>query len=143
MALRRERGGECLLLGSLSESAFDPKRTFKTRACGRARASYFAPMQKLYLIDPGPRPPSYEVAQELWGGRDYDSDGDSQAADDSNWTELTVSLRPDCVERIDIDPIGTADRLVLRIVSENGDLVRRAPTFLLRRAGGSLSASPP
>lgn len=100
-------------------------------------------MHELYLIDPGPRPPFYELAQELWEHRDYDSEGDSRTPDDPNWTELTISLRPDCLERVDVDPVDAGDRVVLRITSDSEDILRRAADFLLGRSGGSLSASAP
>lgn len=100
-------------------------------------------MHKLYLIDPGPRPPYYEVAQALWGDRDFDSDGDSGTPDAADWTELSVILRPGYAERVDIDPVGEATRLVLCIRSESEELVRRAGDFLRRRTGGSLGASAP
>lgn len=100
-------------------------------------------MHRLYLIDPGPRPPYYEVAQALWDDRDFDSDGDSSIPDARDWTELTVALRPDGVERVDIDPVSDAGGLVLCIRSDIGALARRAGDFLQRRSGGSLAASPP
>lgn len=100
-------------------------------------------MQKLYLIDPGPRPPCHEVAQQLWGDRDFDSDGDSNSPDATDWTELTVSLRPECIERIDIDPVRSPGGLVLCIRSESEDLVRRTADFLVQRTGGSVSVSAP
>lgn len=100
-------------------------------------------MHKLYLINPGSRPPYYELAQALWGDKDFDSDGDSSSPDATNWTELTVSLRPDETERIDIDPVSEAGPLVLCIRSENAQLVTRAGDFLKQRTGGSLSASAP
>jgi hypothetical protein len=100
-------------------------------------------MHKLYLIGPGPRPPYYQVAHELWGDRDFDSDGDSNSPDANDWTELTISLRPDCVERIDIDPFGSTGGLVLCIKSASEDLVRRAARFLAERSGGTLTASAP
>lgn len=104
---------------------------------------YLPPMHKLYLIAPGPRPPFYEVAQALWGNADFDSDGDSDTPDAVDWTELTLSRRPDEVERVDVDPVGGAGPLVLCIKSENAELTRRAADFLWQRAGGSLSASTP
>lgn len=112
-------------------------------ACGRERGYYGAPVHKLYLIDPGPRPPYPEVAEALWGDRDFDSDGDSSSPDAADWTELTLSLRPDCAERIDIDPLPRTSRLVLCIKSEREHLAKRAANFLAERAGGSLSVSIP
>src|SRR4051812_44558527 len=100
-------------------------------------------MQKLYLINPGPRPPYHEVAQRLWGDRDFDSDGDSTSPDATDWTELTLSLRPECVERIDIDPVSYPGSLVLCLKSESEDLVRRTADFLGQRTGGSVRVSPP
>lgn len=98
-------------------------------------------MPKLYLIDPGPRPPYQEVGQQLWGDGDFDSDGDSSAPGATDWTELTISLRPECVERIDIDPVSTPGRLVLCVSSESEDLVRRTGEFLAQRTGGSLATA--
>jgi hypothetical protein len=89
------------------------------------------------LSGPGPRPPFAEVAQHLWGGVDFDSDGNSETPADVTWTELTVIRRPKYDERVDIDPL-SEDPLVLRIASETPGLARRAAEFLARSCGGTL-----
>jgi hypothetical protein len=101
-------------------------------------------MHCIYLIAPGPRPFSGDVAEHLWGpGCDYDSDGyDDQALRDG-WTELTLALRPDCEQRVDIDPFDDREPLVLVICSEHEELARKAAFFLRSEAGGELSYDPP
>ena len=46
------------------------------------------------------------------------------------WTELTVALRPECEERVDVDPSDDSEPLVLVIRSESADLARKAALFL-------------
>lgn len=54
----------------------------------------------------GEMPPYYKIADFLWGSEaNIDSDGDSRNPDSTNWTELTLILRNDEAQRIDIDPI--------------------------------------
>lgn len=76
----------------------------------------------------------------LWGdGCDFDSDGDSNAADARGWTELTVELRAPGELRVDIDPLEDAETLVLWKRSDHADLAQRAAEFLADRCGGTLS----
>jgi len=89
------------------------------------------------LSGPGPRPPFAEVAHHLWGGADFDSDGNSETPADVTWTELTLVRRPLYDERVDIDPV-SVDPLVLRITSETPGLARRVAEFLARSCGGTL-----
>jgi hypothetical protein len=101
-------------------------------------------MHSIYLIAPGPRPFFGDVAEHLWGpGCDYDSDGNADQALPDGWTELTVALRPDCEQRIDIDPLDDREPLILVIRSEHEVLAREAATFLRSVAGGELSNNPP
>ena len=105
-------------------------------------------MPSFLLIDPGPRPPYYKLAEHLWGsGCDYDSDGNSGHPEAHDWTELTVSLRAarwqqdvDDHDRVDVHPVGAGEPLVLAIVSDQEELARRAAVFLHREAGGELTA---
>ena len=92
----------------------------------------------VYLIDPGPRPPFWQLAFELWGDSDFDSDGDSRSPDDDAWMCLTLSLRGEDRARIDIDPV-SLDPLVLEIRGEPEALVQKAAAFLVRVSGGSIS----
>lgn len=92
----------------------------------------------VYLAGLGPRPPFWQVAFELWGDRDFDSDGDALTPDDDAWMCLTLRLRPDGTERIDIDPV-SLDPLVLEVRGASEALVRQAASYLVRAAGGSVS----
>jgi hypothetical protein len=95
------------------------------------------------LIGPGPRPPFPAVAERLWGkGCDFDSDGNSSTAHARDWTELSIALRPECVERVDITPVSGYSRLVLRIVSDRKGLASRAAKFLANYCGGRLQEEP-
>lgn len=64
----------------------------------------------------GELPPYYLIAEELWGKDcNFDSDGNSDHPDSVEWNELTLILRSDETQRIDIDPIGDDSRkLMLR-----------------------------
>lgn len=103
-------------------------------------------MARFILRAPGPRPPYYQVAEHLWGsGCKFDSDGNSDHPNATDWTELTVTRRPAPneqdfaeTERVDIDPVG-ARPLVLAIASDNANLARKAAEFLHRQAGGELT----
>ena len=97
---------------------------------------------EFFLSNPGPRPPYSAVAEHVWGaGCDFDSDGDSSIPDAPDWTELTVILRSDEGQRIDIDPVEGARPLTLWIRSENEDLAKKAAKFLADRSGGELSGT--
>jgi hypothetical protein len=78
------------------------------------------------------------LAHHLWGGVDFDSDGNSETPADVNWTELTLTRRPHNDERVDIDPV-SEDPLVLKISSATPGLARRTAEFLTRLCGGSMS----
>ena len=96
-------------------------------------------MHTFHLSSAGKRPPFYELAQHLWGvGRDVDSDGNSSSPDATDWTELTIRLRRGENERVDVDPVGPAEPLVLSIRSENEELASRAAIFLQHVTGGDL-----
>ena len=58
--------------------------------------------------------------QNTYGGEDphIDSDGDSYDPDSTSWTELTLILRSDENQRIDIDPIEGKNALMLRTTSK-------------------------
>ena len=94
-------------------------------------------MTNWFLVAPGPRPPFATVAEALWPGADFDSDGDSRTPGATNWTELTVTLRPGYGERVDVDPV-RKQPLVLRVSSESASLAERAASYLLRCSGGSV-----
>ena len=101
-------------------------------------------MFKYYLTSPGTRPPSAFVVRHLWGGEcDIDSDGNEDQLLVGGWTELTVALRPECKERVDVDPIDDSEPLVLVIRSESSDLAKRTALFLQFHSGGNLSDQPP
>ena len=86
----------------------------------------------LFLVNPGPRPPFGRVADYLWGfGANVDTDGNSLDPNDTNWTELTVQLRPDAdhVNRVDVDPVSQSP-LVLKVVSPTPALAQRVAGYL-------------
>jgi hypothetical protein len=101
-------------------------------------------MFNYYLTAPGERPQSISVAHHLWGNEcDFDSDGNDDEAPVGCWTELTVALRSECEERIDVDPIDGSEPLVLVIRSDSADLAKKAALFLQSHSGGELSDQPP
>ena len=92
-----------------------------------------------HISNPGPRPPYYLVAEHLWGvGCNIDSDGNSRTPEDTEWTELTISLRASEAATIEVDPIGTAP-LVLAVRSRDKELCQRVAQFLVSRSGGTLN----
>src|SRR5258708_24768688 len=101
-------------------------------------------MRCIYLIALGPRPFSGDLAEHLWGpGCNYDSDCNDDQAPPDGWTELTVSLRPDCEQRVDIDPLDDREPLILVIRSDDEELARKAAIYLRSEAGGELSDDAP
>lgn len=96
-------------------------------------------MHRFKLIEPGPRPPYYKVAEHLWGaGCNFDSDGDTSSPEATDWTELTIISRSDPNQRVDIDPHPEDGPLVLVIRSEHLELAKAVALFLQREAGGVL-----
>ncbi len=92
----------------------------------------------IHLIQPGPRPPFYSIAEHLWGaGCDIDSDGNSQTPEDTQWTELTLTLRT-TGERVDIDPISAAP-LILNVRGESMQVVLKVANFIIEHSGGKMS----
>lgn len=80
----------------------------------------------------GPMPPFDEVAYAIWGKDiNFDSDGDSDTAGSHGWRELTVSLRPGNIERLDIDPTDR-DRNVIQLIATHEHVLRNAVDFLCR-----------
>lgn len=78
----------------------------------------------------GDMPPYYEVAHALWGKEcDFDSDGDSEPYDSICWRELTVILRPELRERVDIDPL-ESDRDTIHIRANSVELLNATCRFL-------------
>jgi hypothetical protein len=101
-------------------------------------------MHAFYLVAPGPRPFFGDVAEHLWGRDcDFDSDGNDDQPPADGWTELTVTLRPEYEQRVDIDPLDELQPLVLVVRSEHEELARKAASFLQSEAGGELRYSPP
>jgi hypothetical protein len=93
---------------------------------------------KLYLLSPGERPPFGELAEHLWPGCDFDSDGNSLEPQSTNWTELTLQLRPRYSERVDVDPVSESP-LILAIRSATPTLAMSAAAFLQLKSGGRIS----
>ncbi|MBB2749763.1 UNVERIFIED_ORG: hypothetical protein GGI57_000429 [Rhizobium aethiopicum] len=101
-------------------------------------------MYNYYLTSPGERPLSTALARHLWGSEcDFDADGNDDEALVGGWTELTVALRPECRQRVDIDPVDGSQPLVLVIRSESAELAKKAALFLQSHSGGILSDQPP
>lgn len=83
--------------------------------------------QKLKVINK--LPPYYKIADALWGAdANIDSDGDSVTPDSTAWTELTLILRSDETQRIDIDPIEESKDLMLK--SGSSDLLHKTLSYL-------------
>lgn len=79
----------------------------------------------------GPMPPFGEVADALWGTSvDVDSDGDSDTPESTNWRELTLILRANEQERIDIDPY-EGDSNLLCVRGSSMELVESVVSFLV------------
>ncbi len=97
-----------------------------------------------YLVDvvkPGPRPPFYRVAEHLWGaGCDIDSDGNSEAPEDTQWTELTIELRGAGGQRVDVDPV-SVDPLILQVRSSSMRLAQEVARFIGEHSGGAAGAT--
>lgn len=92
----------------------------------------------IHLIQPGPRPPFYSIAEHLWGADcNIDSDGNSQTPEDTQWTELTLTLRA-TGQRIDIDPI-SSEPLILNVRGESMQVVLKVANFIIEHSGGQMS----
>ncbi|HKB59766.1 MAG TPA: hypothetical protein VKC56_06920 [Gallionellaceae bacterium] len=88
------------------------------------------------IVEPGPRPPFYQVVEHLWGvDCNVDSDGDSRTLEDTQWTELAIELREADEPRVDFDPVST-DPLVLQVRSFSADLAQKVARFIAARSGG-------
>lgn len=67
----------------------------------------------------GELPAYYKIAQALWGkAADFDSDGNSSNPESISWNELTLILRSDESQRIEIDPIKGKNKLLLKTTSK-------------------------
>lgn len=121
--------------------ALSPGWTSTDRARAVERDGYFVEGEGLFeylvnIVEPGPRPPFYQVAEHLWGaGCNIDSDGDSRTVGDTQWTELTIELRGADEQRVDVDPI-SADPLVLQVRSFSAHLAEEVAKFIAGRSGG-------
>ena len=84
----------------------------------------------------GPMPAYYKIADHIWGvDADIDSDGNSETADSTDWNELTIILRSDREQRIDIETISKKKNSLLLCASSN-ELSESAMRFL--REHGSI-----
>ena len=82
----------------------------------------------------GEMPPFYDIAEFLWGkGVDIDSDGNAEHSRSTTWSELTIILRSDLSQRVDIDP---AENGYLKVSSHNGELLSIVISYL--RSCGSI-----
>ena len=92
----------------------------------------------LQIIVSGPRPPYFQVAEHLWGiDCNIDSDGNSVTPEDRQWTELTVCLRSNPEQRVDIDPL-SYDPLILVVRSSDQTLCRQTAEFITSVSGGEI-----
>ncbi|WP_179505568.1 MULTISPECIES: hypothetical protein [unclassified Sphingomonas] len=99
-------------------------------------------MFNYYLISPSERPQSASVARHLWGNDcDFDSDGNDDDAPVGGWTELTVALRPQCEERVDVDPIDDNEPLVLVRMGRSCEESRAVSPATFRRRTQRTGAS--
>lgn len=93
---------------------------------------------RINIAEPGPRPPYYRVAEHLWGvGCNIDSDGNSQAPEDTQWTALTVELRGATEQRVDIDPLST-EPLILQVRAPSMQLAQEVAKFIVECSGGKV-----
>lgn len=77
-----------------------------------------------------PLPPFYLIPEYLWGkNSDYDSDGDSQNIESTDWSELTIILRSDLEQRIDIDPMDNSNKKFI-VKSDQEGLIEKVIYFL-------------
>ena len=65
-------------------------------------------------------PAYYKIAHALWGESvHFDSDGNSSDPESTSWNELTLILRSDENQRIDIDPVEDTNKLLLKTTSKS------------------------
>ena len=84
----------------------------------------------------GPMPAYYKIADHIWGvDADIDSDGNSETAESTDWNELTIILRSDREQRIDIETISSKENSLLLCASSK-ELSESAMRFL--REHGSI-----
>jgi hypothetical protein len=87
-------------------------------------------LNKLNLKLIGALPEYYAIAEYLWGkGVNIDSDGNSPYPESLCWTELTLILREDESQRVDIDPHDTLENTLIAS-STSRSLLERVDTFL-------------
>ena len=100
---------------------------------------------ELFLIMPGPRPPSFEVVDYVYGSDDtVDTDGDSSSREATDWTWLYMQLRkPPYREQPVVEVAMLEGENVMRIASDRADLAEKTATFLADRAGGTVSEKLP
>lgn len=78
----------------------------------------------------GELPAYYKIADVLWGvDADIDSDGNSETAESTSWSELTLILRSDTEQRLEIDPDEKGERFLL-VSSMKEDLVTKTIDYL-------------
>lgn len=93
----------------------------------------------IYLRSPGPRPAFHLVADSLWGkGCATDSDGNSYNAFDTEWTELSLSLRGGTeLDQVHID-LASESPLILVVRSPSQVLCEKAAIYLQSISGGTI-----
>lgn len=76
----------------------------------------------------GEMPPFYQLAEFLWWPNvDIDSDGNSDHPESTSWDELTLILRSDESQRVDIDPVRHGR---LKVRSDNEELLGKVISYL-------------
>ena len=94
-------------------------------------------MKKIYVEINGPRPPYYNLPNELWPGVGFDSDGNSHDPESKEWTELSITNRENESLRINIDPVNE-NPLVFVVESDTPELTIFAANWLVSHAAGKI-----
>ncbi len=88
------------------------------------------------IVQPGPRPPFYSVAEHLWGADcNIDLDGNSREKHDAQWTKLIIALRGTEGQRVDIVPV-SSEPLVLQVNASSFELTEKTANFIVEHSGG-------
>ena len=99
-------------------------------------------MHTLTIINSKRRPAYYLLAEYLWGsGCNIDSDGNSSTPEDESWTELSLMLRSDPSQQLDIDPVQESP-LILKVVASTEEMALKVAEKIVEFGGGSVESPP-